>query len=147
MARVAKVRFTRQVNAPPEVVWEVLADHRGMPGWAPPRKAELEREGDPTPNGVGAIRVLHAVGPPIREEVTAFEPNRRLEYTALSGIPARNYRACVLLEPAGSGTEVEWTVSLTPRLPGLPVVVRQVISSLIKGLAKEAEKRAAAAPG
>lgn len=146
MARVAKVRFTRQVNAPPEVVWEVLADHRGMPEWAPPRKAELEREGVPAPNGLGAIRVLHAVGPPIREEVTTFEPPRVFEYKALSGIPARNYRGRVVLEPSAAGTHVDWSVSLTPRLPGIHLVVKQVIAALIKGLAKEAEKRVSAGP-
>jgi hypothetical protein len=116
-----------------------------MPEWAPPRKAELEREGVPAPNGLGAIRVLHAVGPPIREEVTTFEPPRVFEYKALSGIPARNYRGRVVLEPSGSGTEVDWAVSLTPRLPGIHLIVRQVISGLIKGLAKEAEQRAAVA--
>lgn len=145
MARVARVHFNRQIAAPPAVVWEVLADHRRMPEWAPPRKAEIEREGEPAPNGVGAIRVLHAVGPPIREEITAFEPPRRFEYTMLSGAPVRNYRAKVVLTPSGSGTEVDWSVSLTPRVPLIQLVVKQVISGLIKGLAKESEKRAATA--
>ena len=144
MARIARVHFNRQIAAPPEIVWEVLADHRRMPEWAPPRKAELEREGEPAPNGVGAIRVLHAVGPPIREEVTAFEPPREFGYTMLSGAPVRDYHAKVLLSPSGSGTEVDWSVRLTPRLPLVHLVVKQVIGGLIKGLAKEAEKRAAA---
>jgi uncharacterized protein YndB with AHSA1/START domain len=147
VARIARIHFNRQVAVPPEVVWEVLADHRGMTGWTPVRKAELEREGDPAPNGVGAIRVLHAVGPPIREEITVFEPPRLFEYKMLSGAPVRNYLGRVLLEPADAGTEVDWTVTLTPRLPAAHLVVRQVISSLISGLVKEAEQRVAAAPG
>ena len=127
MARVARIQFERRVASPPEVVWEVLADHRGMPGWTPVRRAELEREGDPAPNGVGAIRVLHAVGPPLREEVTVFEPSRRLDYRMLSGAPVRNYRGKVVLTPVDAETEVIWSVSLTPRLPGVPLVVRSVI--------------------
>ena len=64
----------RQVAAPPETVFDVLTDHRGYAKITPLRKAELEREGEPAPNGVGAIRELSAVGPPLREEVLAYEP-------------------------------------------------------------------------
>ena len=51
------------------------------------RKSVLEREGDPAPNGVGAIRVLSSVGPPLREEVIAYQPPTRFSYKLLSGAP------------------------------------------------------------
>jgi hypothetical protein len=77
--------LTSTVNAPNDVVFDVLTDHRGYARISPLRKSLLEREGDPAPNGVGAIRALYAVGPPIREEVT--------EYLARDGLPARRDRA------------------------------------------------------
>jgi uncharacterized protein YndB with AHSA1/START domain len=142
---MSEIHFHRRAAAPIDTVWEVLSDHRGMPGWSPLRSADLERQGDPAPNGVGAIRVLRAVGPAIREQVTHFEPPRRLEYTMLSGAPVRDYHARVDLSEAGLGTEIEWTVTFVPRFPGVQLVVRQVISGLIGGLTRTAEQRASAA--
>ncbi len=143
---MARVHFTRHVAAPPETVWEILADHRGMPGWTALRSAELEREGDPAPNGVGAIRKLKPpAGPALREEVTRFEPGERLDYRLLSGAPVRDYEAKVILTPAGGDTHLDWSVTFQPRLPGVQVVVNQVIGMLVKGLTKTAEQRSGGA--
>ncbi|HYJ20571.1 MAG TPA: SRPBCC family protein, partial [Solirubrobacterales bacterium] len=84
---MASFTYARQVAAPPETVFEVLTDHRGYAKITPLRKAELEREGEPAPNGVGAIRKLSAVGPPLREEVLAYEPGRRFAMTWQLGRP------------------------------------------------------------
>ena|SRR5690349_9950505 len=144
---MARVQFTRHIAAPPETVWEILADHRGMPGWTAIRTVELEREGEPAPNGVGAIRRLAAapLAPPLREQVTRFEEARRLDYTLLSGAPVRDYEAKVILTPAGGDTHVDWSVTFQPRVPGVQLVVKQVIGMLVKGLAKAAEARSGGA--
>ena len=59
---MASFTFTREIAAAPETVFEVLTDHRRYDELTPLRKAELEREGEPTPNGVGAIRKLTRSG-------------------------------------------------------------------------------------
>ena len=84
---MASFTFTREIGAPPETVFEVLTDHRRYSELTPLRKSELEREGEGDVNGVGAIRRLTAVGPPMREEVIAFEAPSRFSYTVLSGLP------------------------------------------------------------
>src|SRR5262245_56325532 len=94
---VASFTFTREIAAPPETVFEVLTDHRRYNELTPLRKSELEREGDPAPNGVGAIRKLTAVGPPLREEVIAYESPGRFSYTLLSGLPVRDHVVTVEL--------------------------------------------------
>jgi uncharacterized protein YndB with AHSA1/START domain len=139
---MTEYHFTRSAKAPIDTVWSILSDHRGMPGWTPMRAVNLEREGDPAPNGVGAVRVLRAVGPPIREEITTFDAPHRMGYKMLSGAPLRDYVGTVELAESGEGTQVNWSVSFTPRLPGAKLVARQVIATLIKGLVKEAERRA-----
>ena len=88
---MASFRYVRQVAAPPEVVFDVLTDHRRYTEITPLRKAELEREGEPAPNGLGAIRVLSALpGPPMREEVIGYERPSRFSYKLLSGLPVRD---------------------------------------------------------
>jgi len=139
--------YERQVAAPPETVFEVLTDHRGYAKITPLRKAELEREGEPAPNGVGAIRVLTAAGPPMREEVLAYEPGRRFSYKLLSGLPLRDHVGTVELMPEGSGTKVVYAVRTTPTVPlagGAVVAVLKIgIKQLLGGVAKESERRAA----
>ena len=71
----------------------------------PLRKSELEREGEPAPNGVGAIRVLTAVGPPLREEVLTYEEPSRFSYKLLSGLPVRDHVGTVELTPHGGRDE------------------------------------------
>ena len=96
---MASFTYVRQVAAPPEVVFDVLTDHRRYPEITALRKAELEREGEPAPNGLGAVRVLTVAGPPMREEVIAYEPPFRFAYKILSGLPVRDHVGTVELQP------------------------------------------------
>lgn len=137
----------RHVDAPPEIVFEVLTDHRRYPELTPLRKATLEREGDPAPNGLGAIRVLSAVGPPMREEVIAYEPPSRFAYKLLSGLPFRDHVGTVELTPLDQGTQVIYAVHTTPTVPlggfVAMAVLKQAIKQLLGGVTKESERRAA----
>ena len=59
----------KTVAAKPETVFDVFTDHRGYANLVGLiRTSELEREGEPAPNGVGAIRVLHMPGATVREQ-------------------------------------------------------------------------------
>jgi uncharacterized protein YndB with AHSA1/START domain len=144
---MASFRYVRQVAAPPEVVFDVLTDHRRYSEITPLRKAELEREGEPAPNGVGAIRVLSAVGPPMREEVLTYERPYRFAYKILSGLPVRDHVGTVELQPSGGGTEVVYAVKTTPTIPlAGPVfmlVLKKAIRDLLAGVTKESERHAA----
>lgn len=134
------------IAAPVDVVFDVLTDHRGQADVTALRSSTLEREGDPPPNGVGAIRRLTLLGPPIREQVTAFEPPHRFAYKMLSGVPVRSRTATVQLTQQGTGTVLTWQVDSIPKLPVPAAVwsalVRPAINMLLKGVKKKAEARA-----
>ncbi|HEY5941571.1 MAG TPA: SRPBCC family protein [Solirubrobacterales bacterium] len=144
---MASFRYVRQVAAPPEVVFDVLTDHRRYNEITPVRKAELEREGEPSPNGVGAIRVLTVVPPPMREEVIAYERPNRFSYKVLSGLPVRDHVGTVELKAVDGGTEMAYAVKSTPTIPlagsVFMVVLKKAIRDLMSGVAKESERRAA----
>jgi len=145
---MATFTFERQVAAPPEIVFEVLTDHRRYSEITPVRKSELEREGEPPPNGVGAIRVLSGLGPPLREEVIDYEPSTRFSYKLLSGAPLRDHVGTVELTPEEGGTRVVYAVRTMPTLPLVgPVAVgiaRFGIKQLLNGISAESERRAVA---
>ena len=149
---MATFTLVRTTAAPPETVWEVIADYRAYPDYTPLRRVDLEKEGEPAPNGVGAIRVLHAIGPAVREEVVEFEPPARLVYRILSGPPLRDHVGTVTLEPAEldgrQGTRLVWAIDTTPTVPlgkGLVVAVtKNAVKGLVDGCVAEAERRSPA---
>lgn len=146
---MASFTLVREVAAPPEVVFDVLTDHRRYAQMTRLRKSELEREGEPAPNGVGAIRVLTAVGPPIREEAVVYERPSRFSYKVLSGLPVRDHLGTVSLQPSEAGTQVTYALKAIPTVPFAGKLVmlglRRAVTELLNGIVAEAERRAAAA--
>lgn len=142
---MASFTLERQIAAPPEVVFDVLTDHRRYDELTPLRSAALEREGETDPNGVGAIRVLGLVGPPMREEVIAFERPSRFSYTVLSGLPVRDHVGTVELHPEGDGTRVVYAIRTHPTVPlagaAVVAVIKRAIVQLLDGVAAESQKR------
>lgn len=145
---MASFTFERQVAASPETVFAVLTEHDRYAEITPMRRSVLEREGEPSPNGVGAIRVLTSAGPPLREEVIAYEPPHRFSYKLLSGAPVRDHVGTVELTPRDGGTRVVYAVRTTPTLPlvgaAVLAVTKQAIKALLSGIANESERRAVA---
>jgi hypothetical protein len=140
--------FTLEGNAaaPRETVFEVLADHRGYAAISRVRRSELEREGDPEPNGVGAIRRMESFGPPLREEIVEYVPGERLRYKLLSGAPMRDHFGTVELESTGpQTTRISYRIDTTPTVPLLgPLAVRitrLAVQQLLDGIVRESERR------
>ena len=139
-----------RASTPPELVWDVIARARDYPSWAGTEQAELEREGSPDPDGVGAIRRMRSTRRGrtvvVREEITAFEPGRAFAYRMLSGLPVRDYEARAEVQAAGDGSELHWRAQFRPRFPGTGWLLRRVLESVISEIteraAREAEGRA-----
>jgi uncharacterized protein YndB with AHSA1/START domain len=133
----------RTISAPPETVFDKLTDHRSYASMTPLRRSTLEREGDPAPNGVGALRRLDLVGPPIREEVTAYERPGRFAYRIVGGLPVKDHLGEVRLEATGSGTRVVYRItgrgSVKQAEPVLSLILKQAITQILNGVTKAAE--------
>jgi uncharacterized protein YndB with AHSA1/START domain len=126
--------------APIEAVWPLIGEARRWREWSFLDRSELESEGDPAPDGVGAVRAFTRNGVGSKEEVLAWDPPHHLAYAIISGFPVRNYRADVVLtsEPpsgdaTGGGTTVTWSVRFEPQVPGTGLVMAGVLCLLIQG--------------
>ena len=135
-------------SASPDVVFAVLADATRWKDWAGVfiRESFWEREGQPPPGGVGAIRRLGAKPVYAREEIALYEPPRRLSYTILSGQPVRNYLADVVLTPVDGGTHVRWSFHFEPKIPGTGRIMRWFLGRIVVGLARHLAAYAAGNP-
>ena len=112
------IDVTKHSTATPEAVFALLADGSTWPRWSPIEAFELERPGDPPPEGVGAIRVFRRGRTTGRDQIVELVPGRRLGYVSLSGLPVRDYRANIDLESDGDGTRIRWQASFAPKVPG-----------------------------
>ena len=135
------------IAAPIEVVWSVIADARRFNEWTMVRRTELEREGSPTADGVGAIRRFSTAGVASREEIVAFEPPHHLGYVLLSGLPVIGYRADIRLEIETAGsTRLSWSSTFDTRR-GLGRVMERfiafVLGDFVRRLGREAPRRSA----
>lgn len=138
-----RVTASATVQRPVEHVWSVLADHEGMTSWGPGLTVTLDQEGSTDRNGLGAVRRIAAPGPApaIVEEIVAFEPGSKLGYKALSGVPFKNYGGEVVLSPAGTGTRIDYSITLDERVPlvekgAAAAVARVLLTALVRASKK-----------
>ena len=130
------VRFTAQVDAPPDVVFGLIADPATYPSWAGVSTAVLERPGTDTPFGVGAIRRMTAGRTTGREEVVRYDESSGFGYILLSGLPLRDYRGDVDLEPVDGGTRVTWRSTFRPKVPLTGALSQRAMQKFIEGLVR-----------
>jgi uncharacterized protein YndB with AHSA1/START domain len=140
------IEVMQHSEAAPASLFALLIDGETWPRWSPIEAFELERTGDPPPEGVGAIRIFRRGRTTGRDEIVEVVPDRRLGYRSLSGLPVRDYRAHVVLEPDGNGTTIRWEASFSPKLPGtgrlLERGLRRFLEQCARGLAEHGQQSA-----
>jgi uncharacterized protein YndB with AHSA1/START domain len=127
-------------DAPRSAVWARLSDLASWHEWGPWTKTELD--GDRR-TMVSERKRLNGKPYVLHERVVALEPEERLEYQLLSGLPVRNYRAVVTLSDAdGGGTDINWRATFDPPWPIFGGLWR---GAMIKVIRDVSESLAAAA--
>jgi hypothetical protein len=145
---VSTYEFTVPSSASPEAVFAVLADATRWREWAGSMitVSEWEREGDPAPGGVGAIRRLGRPPAYALEQILEYDPPHHLAYTIVRGLPVRGYHADIdLLAAPGGGTTIRWSGAFEPKIPGTGALFAAVLGRIVHGYAtsaaSEAERR------
>ena len=135
-------------SAPPVAVFEVLADATRWREWAgrTVTVSDWERDGDPAPGGVGAIRRLGRPPAFALEEILEYDPPHHLAYTIVRGLPVRGYHADIdLLAATDGGTTIRWAGAFEPKLPGTGALFAAILERIVHGYATsaaaEAERR------
>ena len=112
-----EIEAVADVVAEPPEVFEVFSDVAAWPDWAGIKEVVIRQAGDPIPEGLGSIRVIRARGVAIQEEVTSYEPPKRLVCRITEGAGLRHHEAEVSFEPSQAGTRVLWKMRFEPLVP------------------------------
>ena len=127
LVTMQEIDLEAQVPAERDDVWRVFTDWVRWPEWAGVKEVVLRQQGDPPPDGLGAIRVVRSRGFALEEEITSFDPPARLQSRMVGGLPVRDYRAEVGFEADGYATRVRWTVRFRPLIPGTGPLLRRLL--------------------
>jgi uncharacterized protein YndB with AHSA1/START domain len=112
------IHVTRTIAAPAEAVFDLLADHANYDRFRPIDGSELLREGDPPPNGLGAMRRIRVRPLTFEEEITAYERPTRLDYLIVKlNVPFEHHGGSIQLTPEGVETHVDWRSTFTVPIP------------------------------
>jgi uncharacterized protein YndB with AHSA1/START domain len=129
------IHVTRTIPGPPEPIFDRLADHANYDRFRGIHHSELVREGDPPPNGFGALRRIKVRPLVFEEEITAYERPTRLDYLIVKlNVPFKHDGGSITLTPDGDATRVDWRSSYevpTPVVGRLEELVFQPL--LVRG--------------
>ncbi|WP_020663285.1 SRPBCC family protein [Amycolatopsis benzoatilytica] len=138
-------RYSFEVNrvstAPPPVLFRLESDGSLWADWAKPLiwQSRWARRGDD--GRVGAVREVGLWPVLLRERTVEYESDRRHVYTFDGSGPVRDYRAEVTFTPnAAGGTDLRWTGSFEPRIPGTGELAKFALRSVIGFLASRLAK-------
>jgi Polyketide cyclase / dehydrase and lipid transport len=129
-----RVRFELDTPASIEALWDTLEDSATWASWGPWNTSEVERSGDTTRAGVGAVRRLRIGRRVLREQTSYSEPMRELRYRVLEGLPVRDYEGVVELQRLGSTTHVTWRSSFRGKPSVLGPLLRRSLQSQFPGI-------------
>jgi uncharacterized protein YndB with AHSA1/START domain len=123
------VRVQHEFAAPPQRVYEHLAEHESLATVFAPARVVRVRDGDSDRNGVGSVRRLSSAGLlPFEETVTGAVPGELIEYRITKGTPLRHHLGVMRLAPnASGGTRLDYTIELDAGVPGLAPAVAAVL--------------------
>jgi len=137
--------INRTSSAPAATLFRLVADGANWSKWAKPIvvQSSWERQGDPAPGGIGAIRKLGVWPVAIREETVAYEQDRRHAYKMVGASPAEDYVGEVVLTPNSSGgTDIRWTGSFVERVAGTGPALQAALGGAVRFFAGRLVKAA-----
>jgi hypothetical protein len=134
--RTFSFEVNRTSSAPAATLFRLATDGARWSDWAKPiiMQSSWERQGDPAPGGIGAVRKVGMWPVLMREETVEYEQDRRHVYELIGpATPAKGYRGEATFTPnASGGTDLRWRGTFTERIPGTGPVTRALLHGAIK---------------
>jgi len=147
MPASVSTRVEQPSTATPASVYDVLMDLDRWSDFMPGVSAaswELRGADD---TGVGGVRRMRLVLGVTRDRIVDGTRPHHHAYAAAFPwyVPLKDYRGDIRIEDRPNGSLIVWTVSCTPRIPGLRKLnqsLQRSYTQLAAALAHEAERRA-----
>ncbi|MDT5335613.1 MAG: hypothetical protein QOD90_1118 [Mycobacterium sp.] len=134
---VADISRSRSISAPPQTIWDVLADFGSLSSWSDNADHSCILNRGPDGQPLGTTRRVQVGRNVLVERITEFDPSSALAYD-IEGLPRRlrTVGNRWTLRPVGDATEV----TLTSRVEiGAGPVARAAEWAVCRGMARESD--------
>jgi uncharacterized protein YndB with AHSA1/START domain len=137
------------IKAPPEKVFDLLADHANYKQFPGISNSRLLQPGKRDKNGIGAVRQIDVGRARFVELITRYKRPTRLDYRIVKSFPpVKHQGGSITLETVAEGTAVTWSSTIQLKLPvvgGLltPLLTAQLSKGFLHTL-KAVEKKLSA---
>ena len=132
---MTQVEVQCEIAAPREEVFEKYTDHLSF--WEFMGSVRLDKEGSPSKNGLGCVRVIGSPPMSAFEEVVVFEPPERMNYRVIKGGGGiKNHLGEVTFEATPTGTRIVWGCRFDPKIPGTGPLLRLMITRVFRSALK-----------
>lgn len=145
--RTVTVKHT--IKAPPEKIFDLLADHANYKQFPGVKDSKLLTPGKRERNGIGAVRQVDVGAARFVEIITRYKRPTRLDYRIVKSFPpVKHEGGSITLESTPEGTAVTWTSTIRLKIPLVgnlltPLLVAQLSKGFLHTL-KAVEKRVTA---
>ena len=137
------IQMNVSFNAPVSEVFAQLSDREKM-GAVLGAKVKRVKDGKGNVNGVGSVRRITPLPlADFEETVTAFEPNKLIEYTVTKGSPLKNHLGRMVFSESNGKTQLHYTIQFDMKLP-IPLsglLLKTILEKLILGGLQKFGKR------
>ncbi len=113
------IDITETIDVPIDRAFELLADHANYDRFPGITRSELLKEGTRAPNGVGALRRVGLGDVVLDEEITEFQPPKRLAYRVIASKPIKvdHEGGVIELAEVPEGTRIRWRSTFRIAIP------------------------------
>lgn len=113
------IDITETIALPIERAFELLTDHANYHRFPGITRSGLLKEGEPAPNGLGAIRRVALGGAVLDEEITDYEAPKRMAYRVIASKPVKVEHEGGLIELTAvpEGTRIRWRSTFKLKVP------------------------------
>jgi hypothetical protein len=122
--------------ATPAAVWPFITDPVRMNAWSLARIESISPGDGDDPGGVGALRrvTIRAPGRDVSfvEVIENAEPQRRLRYRVVRGLPLRDHVGEITLRREGDGARLAWDVTFEFLVPGAGLAARRMLDAQLR---------------
>jgi hypothetical protein len=137
---VQRISVYATSTTPADVLYGLLKDPVTWTSWSPMDESGPAEPAPDDPNGVGSTRTFRSGRVRGIDRVVELIPGRRFSYVHLQGLPLRDYRGDVDLEPTPDGTRIHWHVEFKPKVFGTGwfwrLGLRRFLQQMADGLAR-----------
>lgn len=126
--RIIELLFVRELPVSPEVLWPWVSDAAHISQWASVEITPLTPGAGGRSDQAGATRQVRMGSMVMEERLLEVVEAERLVYSVYQGGMLRWHQGTVGLEPLASGTQLSWTVSYRPAIPGTGWLIRRTLT-------------------